>query len=81
MPVHVLDEHGLIVEKRVDRLLREVGRELVIDYKSGSPDAARLAADRVQVEQYCRAIEQITGRSCGGMLWYIDLETDQVVEW
>jgi ATP-dependent helicase/nuclease subunit A len=81
LPVHVTDERGAVAERRIDRLLREAGRELVIDYKSGTPDAARLAADRAQVEQYCRAIEQITGRPCGGMLWYIDLEADQVVEW
>jgi len=78
MPVRFM-EGGILVERRIDRLLRESGRDLVIDYKSGQPEQARVARDRVQVEKYCAAVAAITGRECGGALWYVDLESDEVV--
>jgi hypothetical protein len=81
--VHFLEE-GVVVERRLDRLLRETidgpARDLVIDYKSGSPDPARIVRDREQVERYCRAITRITGNRCHGALWYVDLERDEVVD-
>ena len=80
MPVHIADENGVVVNARIDRLVREGDRELVIDYKSGAPDPRRLDGDRAQVARYCRAIERITGRACEGMLWYVDVDHDQVVE-
>jgi ATP-dependent helicase/nuclease subunit A len=78
MPVRFL-ENGALVERRIDRLLREPGRDLVIDYKSGQPEESRVARDREQVARYCEAVAAITGRECGGTLWYIDLESDEVV--
>ncbi len=80
MPIRYADDSGAVVEKRVDRLIREDGREIVVDYKSGSPDANRLESDRAQVIRYCAAIAAMTGRPCAGILWYIDLEVDAVVE-
>lgn len=79
MPVHFV-ENGMMVERRIDRLVREGDRDLVIDYKSGNADPERVARDREQVERYCRAVTAITGRECRGALWYIDLESDEVVE-
>jgi ATP-dependent exoDNAse (exonuclease V) beta subunit len=73
-------ENGALVERRVDRLIRENGREIVIDYKSGAAEEARVARDREQVARYCAAIRALTGRDCSGMLWYIDVEQDRVVE-
>ncbi|MFZ2490672.1 MAG: PD-(D/E)XK nuclease family protein, partial [Thermoanaerobaculia bacterium] len=80
MPVRFRDETGAIVERRIDRLVRENGRELVVDYKSGTPDRERLKKDRDQVARYCRAISTITGRECRGLLWYIDMERDVGIE-
>lgn len=77
--VHFVED-GVLVERRIDRLIREDGRDLVIDYKSGTPDTARVVRDREQVERYCHAVAAITGRPCAGVLWYVDLETDEVVE-
>jgi ATP-dependent helicase/nuclease subunit A len=62
-------------EQRIDRLIRENGREIVVDYKSGTPREK----DRIQVRRYCDAVAQITGRDCDGLLWYIDLESDEAV--
>ncbi|HEX6099215.1 MAG TPA: UvrD-helicase domain-containing protein [Thermoanaerobaculia bacterium] len=73
-------ENGAPVERRIDRLLRENGRDLVLDYKSGSPEASRVRKDQLQVARYASAISQMTGRECGALLWYVDLESDQVVE-
>ena len=73
-------EDGVTVERRIDRLIRENGRDVVIDYKSGSPEANRVRKDREQVARYASAIQAMTGRECGALLWYIDLESDQVVE-
>lgn len=77
--VHFVED-GSLVERRIDRLVREDGRDLVIDYKSGTADPKRVERDREQVERYCTAITAITGRPCTGALWYIDLESDEVVE-
>jgi ATP-dependent helicase/nuclease subunit A len=83
MSVHFVEE-GTPVERRIDRILREqidgAPRDLVIDYKSGTPDPQRVMRDREQVERYCRAVAAITGHACAGALWYIDLESDEVVE-
>jgi ATP-dependent exoDNAse (exonuclease V) beta subunit len=79
MPIRI-DEDGVLAERRIDRLIRENGRDIVIDYKSGQPDAERLDGDKAQIQQYCRAVSAMTGRPCSGMLWYIDLESDAVVE-
>ena len=77
-------ENGTLVERRIDRLLREpidgAKRNLVIDYKSGTADPERVARDREQVERYCRAITAITGNPCAGALWYIALESDSVID-
>jgi ATP-dependent helicase/nuclease subunit A len=81
--VHFVED-GTLVERRLDRLLRETidgtPRDLVLDYKSGAADPRRITRDREQVERYCRAIEGITGLTCAGVLWYVDLENDAVVE-
>ena len=37
LPVRFKDENGNVVERRIDRVLRENGVEVVVDYKSGSP--------------------------------------------
>jgi ATP-dependent helicase/nuclease subunit A len=83
MTVHFV-ENGALVEKRIDRLVREpfdgATRDLVIDYKSGTPDPDRVVRDREQVERYCGAIAAITGQPCAGALWYIDLDSDTVVD-
>jgi ATP-dependent exoDNAse (exonuclease V) beta subunit len=72
-------ENGVVTERRIDRLLREDGRELVIDYKSGVPDPLRVEKDRAQVTRYCTAVSAMTGRPCDGVVWYVDLERDEVV--
>ena len=56
------------VTLRIDRLIRENGRDIVIDYKSGTPKAD----DQLQVRQYCEAVARLTGRECGGVIWYLD---------
>jgi len=53
---------------RIDRLIRENGRDIVIDYKSGTPKAD----DQLQVRRYCEAVARLTGRSCCGLIWYLD---------
>jgi ATP-dependent exoDNAse (exonuclease V) beta subunit len=57
-------------ERRIDRLIRENGREVVIDYKSGTPRPK----DEEQVQRYCELIARITGRECEGVVWYLDVE-------
>ena len=63
-------------EQRIDRLIREDGCDIVVDYKSGTPREK----DRDQVLRYCDAVAQITGRACDGLLWYIDLESDEAID-
>ena len=79
LPVRFVDEHGLLVERRIDRLLREPERDLVLDYKSGAPERNRVQRDREQVARYCAAISEISGRACSGVLWYVDVDGDEVV--
>ncbi|HJT17904.1 MAG TPA: 3'-5' exonuclease, partial [Thermoanaerobaculia bacterium] len=79
MPVAFIDETGTLVERRIDRLIRENGSDIVIDYKSGAPGEARIARDREQVALYCRLVGQMTGRPCAGLLWYIDVENDHAI--
>jgi ATP-dependent helicase/nuclease subunit A len=71
-------ENGVMIEKRIDRLIRENGLEVVIDYKSGSVSPERIGKDREQVSRYCDAIIALTGRPCEGVLWYLD--EDRVVD-
>jgi len=61
---------------RIDRLIRENGREIVIDYKSGTPKPD----DQQQVANYCAALERLTGRACDGVIWYLDDDTAVEVE-
>jgi hypothetical protein len=61
---------------RIDRLVREKGRELVIDYKSGAPSPDH----ELQVRRYCDAIARMTGRPCAGLIWYIDEASDHAIE-
>jgi ATP-dependent exoDNAse (exonuclease V) beta subunit len=79
MPVRFV-ENGIAVERRIDRLIREDGRDVVIDYKSGAAEPARVEKDKLQIARYREAIAAMTGRPCDGLLWYVDLESDQVVE-
>ncbi len=80
MPIAFLDETGALVERRLDRLIRENGTDTVVDYKSGEPAETRLARDREQVALYCRVVAQMTGRPCRGLLWYIDAENDVAID-
>ena len=79
LPIRFLD-NGATTERRIDRLIRENGRHIVVDYKSGVPSDDRLSTDRLQVAQYRKAVEAITGQPCGGLLWYIDVENDVAVD-
>jgi ATP-dependent exoDNAse (exonuclease V) beta subunit len=79
VPVRFTDQDGVVVERRIDRLLREAGADLVIDYKSGTPEEKRVERDREQVARYCTAISAISGRPCNGVLWYVDLDHDTIV--
>ena len=79
VPVRFIED-GALVERRIDRLIREDGAEVVIDYKSGLAEPARVEKDRLQVARYCRAISEITGRACAGVLWYVDGESDETVD-
>jgi ATP-dependent helicase/nuclease subunit A len=80
LPIRFVDENGAVVERRIDRILRENGREVVVDYKSGTPDQDRLTRDRDQVTRYCAAVQRMTGRPCSGLLWYIDGDRDELME-
>lgn len=80
LTIYYTGEDGSAVEARIDRLVEEDGRLVVIDFKSGRAYPTRSAADREQVERYCAAIARMTGQPCSGLLWYIDAESDEVVE-
>jgi ATP-dependent helicase/nuclease subunit A len=80
MPVSFIDPSGMIVEKRLDRVIREADGETVIDYKSGEPSPERVAVDREQVGLYRSAMERLTGRPHRGLLWYIDDERDVAID-
>jgi ATP-dependent helicase/nuclease subunit A len=75
-----LEEEGNPREVRIDRLLRDESGWVVLDYKSGRSSVDRLEADREQVARYCRAIAAMSGEPCRGLLWYIDLEGEEMVE-
>jgi ATP-dependent helicase/nuclease subunit A len=77
-PVRFVEE-GVVVERRIDRLVREAEADLVVDYKSGTPDPDRIRRDRDQVARYCRAVEAISGRACRGAVWYVDVDSERVV--
>jgi ATP-dependent helicase/nuclease subunit A len=74
------EDNGVLVERRIDRLIRENGRDTVVDYKSGTPEPARVEKDRAQVSKYAEIVAKMTGRPCEALLWYVDLESDRVVE-
>ena len=80
MPVAFIDETGTLIERRIDRLIRENGTDTVVDYKSGEPGETRVARDRGQVGQYCKVVAEMTGRPCRGLLWYIDAENDTAID-
>ncbi len=77
MPIRFLED-GTLVERRIDRLIRENGRDTVVDYKSGKPDPLRMQKDQAQVRKYAEVISGMTGRECGTLLWYVDLDHDSV---
>jgi ATP-dependent exoDNAse (exonuclease V) beta subunit len=79
LPVYYRNDEGVLVEGRIDRLMYDGTKHIVVDYKSGRPDPARLAGDQTQVERYCAAIRAATGGECTGLLWYIDAERDEIV--
>jgi ATP-dependent helicase/nuclease subunit A len=72
-------ENDTLIERRIDRLVRIDGRDLVIDYKSGHAPEQRIATDKLQVARYCEAVRAMTGRECSGMLWYVDEDRTVVV--
>jgi ATP-dependent helicase/nuclease subunit A len=78
LPIRFL-ENGRLVERRIDRLIREDGGDTVVDYKSGAPESERVEKDQLQVRRYAEAITVMTGRPCAALLWYVDLESDVVV--
>ena len=78
LPIRFVED-GTLVERRIDRLIRENGHDTVVDYKSGKPDPARVEKDRAQVAKYAEVVARMTGRPCAAVLWYVDLESDTVV--
>ncbi|HUF16864.1 MAG TPA: UvrD-helicase domain-containing protein [Thermoanaerobaculia bacterium] len=80
VPIAYVDEHGSVVEGRIDLLLREGSQYVVLDYKSGKATPERSAKDREQVARYCSAVSRMSGNPCRGLLWYIDFESEAVVE-
>jgi ATP-dependent helicase/nuclease subunit A len=79
LPILFRDSSGAPREGRIDLLLRDQGRYLVVDYKSGEPYEERLDKDREQVRGYMASISAMSGAECGGMLWYIG-KSDSAVE-
>ena len=75
-----LQEEGKLREARIDRLLRDEEGWVVLDYKSGRASEDRLEADRAQVLRYCHAIAAMSGEPCRGVVWYIDLDAEELVE-
>ncbi|HEX6159779.1 MAG TPA: UvrD-helicase domain-containing protein [Thermoanaerobaculia bacterium] len=74
LEIHFVDENGAVIERRIDRLLRENGRDLVVDYKTGPYTPARFRGDEEQVSRYCGAISAMTERPCAGLVWYVDAD-------
>lgn len=72
VPIFYLDEEGSPVEGRIDRIVRENGRAVIVDYKSGKSASQRRESDRTQVRAYCQAWSQISGEPCTGLLWYVE---------
>ena len=66
-------------EGRIDRLLRDGDRLVVLDYKSGKPDPDRVVRDSEQVRRYCRLVREAMGSEAEGLLWYVDVDTDEAV--
>jgi ATP-dependent helicase/nuclease subunit A len=77
--VHYIED-GRAREGRIDRLLRDGARWIVLDYKSGRPDPRRTSGDREQVTKYCRLIESRLSGTVSGLLWYIDVDHDEAIE-
>jgi len=75
VPIRFLDDRGVVVERRIDRWIREGDADVVVDYKSGD----RSERDEQQVLAYCAALERITGRPTRGLLWYVDVDSDEAV--
>jgi ATP-dependent helicase/nuclease subunit A len=73
-------ENGRVREGRIDRLLRDGDRLVVLDYKSGKPDAQRIERDSEQVRRYCELVGRDRGEPVSGLLWYIDLDADEAVD-
>lgn len=80
LPIYFLDTDGTPRAARIDRLLRENGNYLVVDYKTGPAYEARLEEDRIQVQRYCRAVGTMTSTLVTGILWYIGPDSDEAVE-
>jgi len=80
LPIFYRDEHGALVEGRIDRLVIKGEGYEVVDYKSGRKEETRLAGDREQVLRYCRAVSGMTGKPCAGLVWYVDLESDELMD-
>jgi ATP-dependent helicase/nuclease subunit A len=78
MPIRFLEE-GTLVERRIDRLIRENGHDTVIDYKSGKPSPERVEKDQTQVSRYAAVVSGMTGRPCGTLIWYVDLDVSFIV--
>jgi ATP-dependent helicase/nuclease subunit A len=68
LPIRYTDASGAVLTRRVDRLIRENGCDIVIDYKTGAPKPR----DEEQVREYCTAISAMTGRECTSLIWYLD---------
>ena len=39
-----------------------------------------LPQDRAQVERYCRLVGARAGKPVAGLLWYIDVDSDEAVD-
>jgi ATP-dependent exoDNAse (exonuclease V) beta subunit len=80
LPLWALADDAVVEEQRIDRLLREAGNYLVVDYKSGRPSPLRQQRDHDQVARYCSAVTRMTGVPCRGLLWYIDVDRDEAID-
>jgi ATP-dependent helicase/nuclease subunit A len=79
LTIHYTDD-GRAKEGRIDRLAREGDRLVVVDYKSGRPDEARVEKDREQVARYIDVVRETMGARVSGLLWYVDVDADRAVE-
>ncbi|MFA6956679.1 MAG: UvrD-helicase domain-containing protein [Thermoanaerobaculia bacterium] len=78
--LHAAKGSGASEELRVDRLLRDAGGLVVLDYKSGHPDEWRLEKDKSQVRRYCEIVTDLAGEPCRGLLWYVAADAERIVE-